>query len=139
MVVWMTIEIPQLVDKVVDFPVVQVCRFPGAALVADMCSGLCLAGFAGDDTVRAVFPSLVDRPIVLGIMAIMAQKDSYAATQRPRSSPTSAVACSQLVLLVTMQFVLFPFDWRQAEGLGRMMTDSLGTSPACAETSGRSP
>ena len=54
MVVWMTTEIPQLlVDKVVDFPVVQVCSF------------------------------LV-----------------------PRSSPTSAVACAWLVLLVTIQFAL---------------------------------
>ena len=40
-----------------------------------------LAGIAGDDASRAVFPSLVDRPRVLGIKAGVAQKDSYAAIQ----------------------------------------------------------
>ena len=48
----------------------------------------------------------------------------------PRSSSTSAVACSRLVLLVTMQFVLFLFDWRQAQGLRRAVDDFFGTSPA---------
>ena len=43
---------------------------------------------------------------MLGIMAGMDQKDSFAATQRPRSSPTSAMACAWLVLLVTLQFAL---------------------------------
>ena len=47
-----------------------------AALVADMFP----AGFAGDDTFRAVFPSVVDRPRMLVIMVGMAQKDSCAAT-----------------------------------------------------------
>ena len=32
----------------------------------------------------------------------------------PRSSSTSAVACSELVLLVIMQFVLCSYDWWQA-------------------------
>ena len=33
-----------------------------AALVVDNGSGMCKAGFAGDDAPRAVFPSLVGRP-----------------------------------------------------------------------------
>lgn len=32
------------------------------ALVVDNGSGMCKAGFAGDDAPRAVFPSLVGRP-----------------------------------------------------------------------------
>ena len=34
-----------------------------AALVIDNGSGMCKAGFAGDDAPRAVFPSIVGRPI----------------------------------------------------------------------------
>ena len=37
---------------------------------------------------------------MLGLMAGMDQKDSYAARYRPRSSPIPAVACAWLVLLV---------------------------------------
>lgn len=33
-----------------------------AALVVDNGSGMCKAGFAGDDAPRAVFPSIVGRP-----------------------------------------------------------------------------
>ena len=33
-----------------------------AALVIDNGSGMCKAGFAGDDAPRAVFPSIVGRP-----------------------------------------------------------------------------
>ena len=40
---------------------------------------MCLACFAGDVTFHAVFPSAVDMPRMLGIMAGMAQKDSYVA------------------------------------------------------------
>merc|ERR1711865_1039680 len=40
-------------------------------------SGMCKAGFAGDDAPRAVFPSIVGRPKVPGIMVGMDQKDSY--------------------------------------------------------------
>ena len=39
-------------------------------------SGHILVGFAGEDAVRAVFPSVVDRPRMLGIMAGMDRKDS---------------------------------------------------------------
>jgi len=48
-----------------------------AALVVDNGSGMCKAGFAGDDAPRAVFPSIVGRPKVPGIMVGMDQKDSY--------------------------------------------------------------
>jgi len=47
------------------------------ALVVDNGSGMCKAGFAGDDAPRAVFPSLVGRPKHQGIMVGMDQKESY--------------------------------------------------------------
>ncbi|KAJ6456191.1 actin actin-like protein [Mycena sanguinolenta] len=48
-----------------------------AALVLDNGSGMCKAGFAGDDAPRAVFPSIVGRPRHQGVMVGMGQKDSY--------------------------------------------------------------
>ena len=48
-----------------------------AALVIDNGSGMCKAGFAGDDAPRAVFPSIVGRPRHQGVMVGMGQKDSY--------------------------------------------------------------
>src|SRR5436190_24069260 len=61
-----------------------------AGLVIDNGSGMCKAGFAGDDAPRAVFPSIVGRPRHQGIMVSsspvrlvltdkvgMGQKDSY--------------------------------------------------------------
>ena len=47
------------------------------ALVIDNGSGMCKAGFAGDDAPRAVFPSIVGRPRPTGVMVGMGQKDSY--------------------------------------------------------------
>ena len=38
------------------------CDDDVAALVIDNGSGMCKAGFAGDDAPRAVFPSIVGRP-----------------------------------------------------------------------------
>ena len=38
------------------------CDDDTAALVVDNGSGMCKAGFAGDDAPRAVFPSIVGRP-----------------------------------------------------------------------------
>jgi actin beta/gamma 1 len=38
---------------------------------------MCKAGFSGDDAPRAVFPSIVGRPKMPGIMVGMDQKDSY--------------------------------------------------------------
>jgi actin-related protein len=47
------------------------------AIVVDMSSGMCKAGFSGDDAPRAVFPSIVGRPRHTGVMVGMGQKDSY--------------------------------------------------------------
>ncbi|GAB1197229.1 hypothetical protein APSETT444_006520 [Aspergillus pseudonomiae] len=48
-----------------------------AAVVIDNGSGMCKAGFAGDDAPRAVFPSLTGRPRHHGVIIGMGQKDSY--------------------------------------------------------------
>ncbi|XP_070580862.1 actin-2-like isoform X2 [Ptychodera flava] len=48
-----------------------------AALVVDNGSGMCKAGFAGDDAPRAVFPAVVGRPRHQVAMAGMGHKDSY--------------------------------------------------------------
>jgi len=47
------------------------------ALVVDNGSGMCKAGFAGDDAPRAVFPSIVGRPRHTGAIVGMGQKDAY--------------------------------------------------------------
>ena len=47
------------------------------ALVVDNGSGMCKAGFAGDDAPRAVFPSIVGRPRHISVMTGMGQKDAY--------------------------------------------------------------
>ena len=48
-----------------------------AALVVDCGSGWFMAGFTGVDTFRAVFPLVVDRPQLLGVLVRLDQKDSY--------------------------------------------------------------
>ncbi|PIO60318.1 hypothetical protein TELCIR_18189 [Teladorsagia circumcincta] len=48
-----------------------------SALVIDSGSGMCKAGFAGDDAPRAVFPSIVGRPRHQGVMIGMGKKDSF--------------------------------------------------------------
>jgi len=53
------------------------CDDDAGALVIDNGSGMCKAGFAGDDAPRAVFPSIVGRPRHQGVMVGMGQKDSY--------------------------------------------------------------
>ncbi|KAF4659754.1 Actin, aortic smooth muscle [Perkinsus olseni] len=47
------------------------------AVVIDNGSGLCKAGFAGDDAPRAIFPSIVGRPKMPGIMVGMDQREWY--------------------------------------------------------------
>jgi len=44
------------------------------ALVVDNGSGMCKAGFSGDDAPRSVFPSIVGRPKHMNAMAGMGQK-----------------------------------------------------------------
>jgi len=48
-----------------------------APIVIDNGTGMCKAGFGGDDAPRAVFPSLVGRAKHAGVMVGMAQKDAY--------------------------------------------------------------
>ena len=48
------------------------------ALVVDNGSGMCKAGYAGDDAPRAVFPSIVGRPKATASRAMVGvEKDSY--------------------------------------------------------------
>merc|ERR1712021_132616 len=56
---------------------IKMCDDEVQALVVDNGSGMCKAGFAGDDAPRAVFPSIVGRPRHKGVMVGMGQKDSY--------------------------------------------------------------
>ena len=53
------------------------CDEETMALVVDNGSGMCKAGFSGDDAPRAVFSSIIGRPRHQGVMVGMAQKDSY--------------------------------------------------------------
>ncbi|KAL0236477.1 hypothetical protein GEMRC1_003059 [Eukaryota sp. GEM-RC1] len=48
-----------------------------APLVIDNGSGMCKAGFAGDDAPRVVFPSIVGRPKHQGVMIGSGTRDSY--------------------------------------------------------------
>jgi len=52
---------------------------PPPALVIDIGSGICKAGFAGEELPRAVFPSIVGRPTssMVSVMAGTGHKDSY--------------------------------------------------------------
>merc|ERR1711994_29473 len=56
---------------------IKMCDEDVAALVVDNGSGMCKAGFAGDDAPGAVFPSIVGRPRHQGVMVGMGQKDAY--------------------------------------------------------------
>merc|ERR1712185_690564 len=46
-------------------------------LVVEVGSAMTRVGFAGDSSPRAVFPSVVGRPKMPGVMVCMDQKDSY--------------------------------------------------------------
>uniref|UniRef100_A0A8D2CTU7 Beta-actin n=1 Tax=Sciurus vulgaris TaxID=55149 RepID=A0A8D2CTU7_SCIVU len=48
-----------------------------AALFVDNGSGMCKAGFAGDNAPQAVFPSIAGHPRHQGVMVGMGQKGSY--------------------------------------------------------------
>jgi len=48
-----------------------------APLVIDNGSGMCKAGFAGDDAPRAVFPSIVGRPKQKSVIVGLGDKDAY--------------------------------------------------------------
>ncbi|CAH1955324.1 unnamed protein product [Acanthoscelides obtectus] len=53
------------------------CDDDVAALVVDNGSGICKAGFAGDDNPRVLFPSIVGRPKHVGVLVGMGRKDAY--------------------------------------------------------------
>ncbi|KAF5232453.1 hypothetical protein FOXYS1_15793, partial [Fusarium oxysporum] len=63
-----------LLDQICH-PIVRCPTLASTLMLGD--SGMCKAGFAGDDAPRAVFPSIVGRPRHHGIMIGMGQKDSY--------------------------------------------------------------
>jgi len=56
------------------------------ALVIDNGSGMCKAGFTGDDAPRVVFPSIVGRPKSPTAMAGSDQKDSYVGSEAQSKS-----------------------------------------------------
>merc|ERR1712164_7187 len=59
-------------------PTNNMCDEEVAALVVDNGSGMCKAGFAGDDAPRAVFPSLVGRPKITATRAMVGvEKEAY--------------------------------------------------------------
>merc|ERR1739842_211474 len=64
-------------SRSVEHQQLKMCDEDVAALVCDNGSGMCKAGFAGDDAPRAVFPSIVGRPRHQGVMVGMGQKDCY--------------------------------------------------------------
>ena len=49
----------------------------GFPVVIDNGSGMVKAGFAGDDSPRSVFPSIVGRPRHQSVMVGMGQNDTY--------------------------------------------------------------
>merc|ERR1711971_536036 len=65
----------------------KMCDDEVAALVVDNGSGMCKAGFAGDDAPRAVFPSIVGRPRHQGVMVGMGH--------RPPSTPQRCMSPSR--------------------------------------------
>merc|ERR1711977_820183 len=68
----LTRKTPSLLEKMTEGDTAQ------QGLVVDNGSGMCKAGFAGDDAPRAVFPSLVGRPKLTATRAMVGvEKESY--------------------------------------------------------------
>ncbi len=79
-----------------------------AALVVDNGSGMCKAGFAGDDAPRAVFPSIVGRPRFQGVMIGMGQRDVYVVDEAQYRRGMTLKVCS--LSLDGFLSSLFPFS-----------------------------
>jgi actin-related protein len=76
------------------------------ALVLDNGSGMCKAGFAGDDAPRAVFPSIVGRPKHPGVRAQFC-------VRRPLRSTTAAVV-TLTTLLSLLTKIMVGMDQKDA-------------------------
>ena len=65
------------ISGLVSYHIIRSMEEEASALVIDNGSGMCKAGFAGDDAPRAVFPSIIGRPRHQGVMVGMGQKETY--------------------------------------------------------------
>ena len=63
------------------------------ALVVDNGSGMLKAGFAGDDAPRAVFPSIVGRPLHHGVKAGKEQKAHFVGDEAQSKWNTVSLHC----------------------------------------------
>ena len=73
------------------------------ALAADNGSGMCKAGFAGDNAPCSVFPSSVSRPRHTGVMIRMDTKDSFVGDEA--QSECGVVLFAVPSSLVSLNFV----------------------------------
>ena len=75
------------------------CEMDSSSPVVDYGSGKCLAGLAGYDALHVMFPSDVDRPRMLCIMADVDQKDRYSGMHK------ACIACDSAPRAVFLPFV----------------------------------
>ena len=70
------------------------CDEDVAALVIDNGSGMCKAGFAGDDAPRAVFPSIVGRPRHQ-VSKFVSSVACHAKSCKDYLSPNAQISCKR--------------------------------------------
>lgn len=85
------------------------CDDDVAALVVDNGSGMCKAGFAGDDAPRAVFPSIVGRP--RHQVSITLHTHIYISTGRETFSRGVLTAICRDKLHRTFDFYFVDISW----------------------------